>query len=74
MLQPGKAQYANCEISYQLTTGLPCLICTLLNGKALHYMDAKISPDRVDRRGYPIWTIGLIAAVSGARSSLTAGN
>jgi DNA polymerase len=43
---------------YKLETvaGLPCLVCTLLNGKHIHYMNAQVLPDRTDRRGYPVWT------------------
>jgi DNA polymerase len=58
MLQRGKTATAECGISYKLETvaGLPCLVCTLLNGKHIHYQNARVSPDRTDRWGYPIWS------------------
>jgi DNA polymerase bacteriophage-type len=54
MLQPGKLIVACCGVTYQLTTrvGLPCLVCTLLNGKELHYFNARL--DGVDKYGRPI--------------------
>jgi DNA polymerase len=58
MLAPGLAAIARCGISYRLETkaSLPCLVCRLLNGKSIHYMNAKLSSDRIDRRGLRIWT------------------
>jgi DNA polymerase len=55
MLQPGKLVVARCGVTYQLTTraGLPCLICELLNGKPLHYFNARL--DGVDTYGKPRW-------------------
>ncbi len=55
MLQPGKPVTARCDVVYLLTTrvGLPCLICTLLNGKLLHYFNARI--DGADKWGRPRW-------------------
>jgi DNA polymerase len=56
MLHPGQSVIANCGIAYRLTThaGLPCLVCTLLNGKPLHYANAKL--DGQDKFGRPRWT------------------
>jgi DNA polymerase len=58
MLRPGIRMTAECGISYQLEqkAGLPCLTCRLLNGKEIFYINAKVSSERVDRRGYPVWT------------------
>jgi DNA polymerase len=58
MLRPGVAATAECGISYRLETvaGLPCLVCRLLNDKCIHYQNARVSPDRTDRWGYPIWS------------------
>ena len=44
MQRPGKPVIAHCGVVYQLTTrvGLPCLVCTLPNGKLLHYFNARI--------------------------------
>ena len=58
MLCPGTTVTAQCGINYRLETvaGLPCLVCELLNGKRIHYMGAKVLPDRIDRFGYPVWT------------------
>ena len=58
MLRPGVTAKAECGISYKLETkaGLPCLVCQLLNGKHIHYMNARVSADRTDRWGYPVWT------------------
>jgi DNA polymerase len=58
MLRPGETATAQCGIAYRLETvaGLPCLVCTLLNGKRLHLMDARVSPDKVDIGGRPVWT------------------
>ena len=55
MLQPGKPVAAHCGVIYQLTTrvGLPCLVCTLLNGKLLHYFNARM--DGADKYGKPRW-------------------
>ena len=55
MLQPGKPVSAQCGVVYQLTTrvGLPCLVCTLPNGKLLHYFNARI--DGEDKWGRPRW-------------------
>jgi DNA polymerase bacteriophage-type len=58
MLSRGNTAVAKCGIGYQLETkaGLPCLVCRLLNGKHIHYMNAKVFPDKVDRWGNPTWT------------------
>jgi hypothetical protein len=58
MLAPGTSAVAACGITYRLTSraGLPCLVCAPLNGTLLHYIDARISPERVDYLGHPIWT------------------
>jgi DNA polymerase len=58
MLRPGTTATAPCGISYRLETvaGLPCLTCTLLNGKPIHYMNAKVTNHKTDRFGYPVWT------------------
>jgi DNA polymerase len=58
MLHPGIVSVAKCGISYRLETkaSLPCLVCRLLNGKHIHYMNAKVIPGRVDRWGRPVWT------------------
>jgi DNA polymerase len=58
MLRRGVVATAECGISYRLETvaGLPCLVCRLLNGKHIHYMNAQVLPDRTDRWGYPVWT------------------
>jgi DNA polymerase len=55
MLRPGKLVSARCGVTYQLTTriGLPCLVCTLPNGKLLHYFNARIDGD--DKWGRPRW-------------------
>ena len=55
MLQAGKPVTAHCGVVYQLTTrvGLPCLVCTLLNGKLLHYFNARM--DGADKYGKPRW-------------------
>jgi DNA polymerase bacteriophage-type len=44
MVRPGKISVADCGVTYWLTTraGLPCLICELLNGKLLHYFNARV--------------------------------
>jgi DNA polymerase len=56
MLHPGQSVVANCGVAYRLTTraGLPCLDCTLLNGKPLHYVNARL--DSQDKWGRPRWT------------------
>jgi DNA polymerase len=36
--------------------GLPCLVCRLPNGKQTYYQNARVSPDKADRFGYPVWT------------------
>jgi DNA polymerase len=56
MVRPGKISVANCGITYWLTTraGLPCLICELLNGKLLHYFNARITGQ--DDWGRARWT------------------
>jgi DNA polymerase len=58
MLQRGKTATAECGISYKLETaaGLPRLVCRLLNGKHIYYQDARVSPDKINRWGYPVWT------------------
>jgi DNA polymerase len=44
-------------VSYQLDqrAGLPCLVCTLPNGKAIHYQNARLAKE-FDRFGKPKWT------------------
>jgi DNA polymerase len=56
MVRPGHAVTADCGISYQLTTkaGLPCLICELLNGKLLHYFNARVTGQ--DKFGRLAWS------------------
>lgn len=58
MLRPGATTKAQCGLSYRLETkaDLPCLTCTLLNGKPIHYMNARVANDKTDRFGYPVWT------------------
>jgi DNA polymerase len=58
MLQRGKTATAECGISYKLETvaGLPRLVCRLLNGKHIYYQNARVSPDKINRWGYPVWT------------------
>jgi DNA polymerase len=58
MLCPGATTKAACGLSYRLETkaDLPCLTCTLLNGKPIHYINARVASDKTDRFGYPIWT------------------
>jgi DNA polymerase len=55
MTRPGQPAIARCGVAYQLTTrvGLPCLVCTLINGKLLHYVNARI--DGEDKWGRPRW-------------------
>jgi DNA polymerase len=57
MLQPGKVAAAKCGISYHLDTiaGLPCLVCTLLNGKRIFYQNARTAP-QLSRFGRLNWT------------------
>jgi DNA polymerase len=57
MLRPGIAAKAACGISYRLETkaGLPCLVCTLLNGKEIHYQNARIIGEK-DLWGRAKWT------------------
>jgi DNA polymerase len=57
MLQPGKVAAAKCGISYHLDTiaGLPCLVCTLLNGKRIFYQNARTAPE-LNRFGRLNWT------------------
>jgi DNA polymerase len=57
MLRPGTIAKAQCGITYELTTraGLPCLVCRLLNGKLVHYMNAQLTKE-IDRFGWPKWT------------------
>jgi DNA polymerase len=52
---PGVITKAEPGITYQLDTkaGLPCLVCRLLNGKLLHYMNARVGESRF---GYPTWS------------------
>jgi DNA polymerase len=56
MLRPGAIVTPNCGISYWLTSrgGLPCLVCELLNGKHLHYVNARIIGH--DTWNRPKWT------------------
>jgi DNA polymerase len=58
MLRPGTLAKAECGITYKLDTvaGLPCLVCTLLNGKPIHYMNARVANDKTDRFGWPVWS------------------
>jgi DNA polymerase len=59
MLQPGLPVTANCGIAYRFDRDakpLPLLVCRLLNGKLIHYQNARVSPDKLDRWGYPVWT------------------
>jgi DNA polymerase len=58
MLRPGTTTKAQCGILYRLeaVAGLPCLTCTLLNGKLIHYMNAKVANEKTDRFGFPVWT------------------
>jgi DNA polymerase len=58
MSAPGITTNAQCGISYRLETkaGLSCLVCRLLNGKEIHYMDAKAPPDNYDLFGRRRWT------------------
>jgi DNA polymerase len=55
MLRPGQTVTAHCGVAYRLTTraGLPCLVCELINGKALYYANAR--PDGHDKYGKPRW-------------------
>jgi DNA polymerase len=48
MLRPDTVVKAECGIAYRLMTkaGLPCLVCRLLNGKQIYYMNARIFPGR----------------------------
>jgi DNA polymerase len=58
MTRPGKIQVANCGVAYWLTTraGLPCLICELLNGKLLHYFNARtVGWDHYGRAKWTYW-------------------
>jgi DNA polymerase len=45
LTDPGRVKVAACGIAYCLTTraGMPCLVCTLLNGKELHYNNATVT-------------------------------
>ena len=60
MQQPGKLVAARCGVTYELTTraGLPCLVCTLLNGKHLHYFNARM--DGLDKFGKPRWVCNAV--------------
>jgi DNA polymerase len=60
MQQPGKLVAARCGVTYELTTcaGLPCLVCTLLNGKHLHYFNARM--DALDKFGKPRWVCNAV--------------
>jgi DNA polymerase bacteriophage-type len=55
MLRSGQPVTAHCVVIYRLTTrvGLPCLVCELLNGKLLHYANARL--DGHDRFNRPRW-------------------
>jgi DNA polymerase bacteriophage-type len=55
MLRPNTTVAADCGVVYRLTTriGLPCLVCELINGKLLHYANARI--DGCDKWGRPRW-------------------
>jgi DNA polymerase len=56
MAQPGIAAKAACGITYKLETkaGLPTLVCTLINGKAIHYPNA--TTGELDQWGRPTWS------------------
>jgi DNA polymerase len=59
MLCPGIGATASCGIYYRLETKkavLPCLDCVLTNGKLIRYQNARVSANRTDRWGYPVWT------------------
>jgi DNA polymerase len=59
VLCPGVAACAECGVSYRLETKkavLPRLDCRLPNGKFIHYQNARVSPDKTDRFGYPMWS------------------
>ena len=55
MQRPGQSVSAQCGVVYQLTTsvGLPCMVCTLPNGKLLHYFNAHV--DGADKWGRTRW-------------------
>ena len=55
MLHPNTTVAADCGVVYRLTTriGLRCLVCELINGKLLHYANARI--DGCDKWGRPRW-------------------
>ena len=55
MLHPNTTVAADCGVVYRLTTriGLPCLVCELINGKLLHYANARI--DGCDKWGRLRW-------------------
>ncbi len=57
MVSPGGAAVATCGISYRLEqkAGLPTLVCRLLNGKDIHYIDTRLS-NKPDRWGRSVWT------------------
>jgi DNA polymerase bacteriophage-type len=59
MLCPDVTAIARCGIGYRLETkaGLPVLVCRLLNGKDIHYINARLSgkPDLWDRPKWTYW-------------------
>jgi DNA polymerase len=61
MLRPNTTVLARCGVTYRLTTraGLPCLDCELLNGKLLHYANARI--EGTDKFGRPRWVYNAYA-------------
>jgi DNA polymerase len=60
MLNSGATVEAQCGITYRLDTkaGLPCLVCRLLNGKSIYYMNAIFlsGEDAYDLYGNRRWT------------------
>ena len=58
MLHPGIPIKARCGIVYTLDkiAGLPTLVCRLLNGKHIHYVNARVDANKLDPYGNPVWT------------------
>ena len=58
MLHPGIPIKARCGIVYTLDkiAGLPTLVCRLLNGKHIHYVNARVDTNKLDPYGNPVWT------------------
>jgi len=63
MLRPGITVTARCGITYTLEerAGMPCLVCRLLNGKPIFYMNAKLAPEP-NQWGRRYWTHWKISA------------